>query len=209
MRDSGRDHKAIRRRWQGVVQILRFATFFTLLLTLTLPAAGQAPALTENEIKAGFLFNFTKFVEWPTDAFSDANSPIILGIVGEDPFGDLLVQAVAGKSVNGRAVLLKHFKEEQPLRACNILFVSGSEEKHLARILEKLKGSSILTVGETDGFAQAGGIINFTIEGNRVRLEINLDAATRTRLKISAKVIAVARLVRDNPAVEKTANAKF
>jgi hypothetical protein len=158
-------------------------------------AKAQAQPLSASEIKAGFLFNFTKFVEWPPDAFADGGVPIVLGIVGDNPVTDLLIETTAGKTVNGRAVIIRRLKEGQDLRLCHILFVSSSEEKHVLQILEKVKGSEILTVSETSGFAQSGGMINFFIEGNKVRLEINLDAAARARLKISAKVIAVARLV--------------
>lgn len=158
-------------------------------------ARGQAQPLSASEIKAGFLFNFTKFVEWPPDAFADRDAPIVLGIVGDNLVTDLLIETAAEKIVNGRAVIVRRFKEGQDLRMCHILFVSSSEEKPVLQILEKIKGSEILTVSETKGFAQTGGMINFFIEGNKVRLEINLDAAARARLKISAKVIAVARLV--------------
>jgi hypothetical protein len=160
----------------------------------TLPEAQSQP-LSEYEIKAGFLFNFTKFVEWPPDAFADPSVPIVLGIVGDNPVTDLLTETAAGKTVNGRAVLVRRFKEGQDLRSCHILFVSSSEGKHVPQILESVKGSRVLTVGETNGFAESGGMINFFVEGNKVRLEINLEAAARARLKISAKVIAVARLV--------------
>src|ERR1035437_3674682 len=94
------------------------------------PLAAQSGGLTEYEIKAGFLFNFTKFVEWPADAFADASSPIILGIVGENPFGNLLTETAAGKAVNGRAVLVRQFKEGQDLRSCQILFVALTDKKH-------------------------------------------------------------------------------
>jgi hypothetical protein len=191
------------------VRIWPLVKSLALLLLFCLGAGAEGPALTENQIKAGFLFNFTRFVEWPTDAFPAADSPIVLGLVGEDSFGDLLTQAAAGKNVNGRTVLVQRFKEEQNLRACNILFVGASEEKHMARIFERLNGSSVLTVGETSGFGQSGGIVNFVIEDNRVRLEINLDAAARARLKISAKVIAVARIVPDSVPRGKKANANF
>ena len=179
------------------------------LLLLFCLSAGAGPALTENQIKAGFLFNFTRFVDWPAEAFPAVDSPIVLGIVGEDSFGDLLTQAAAGKTVNGRTVLVQRFKEEQNFRACNILFISASEDKLMARIFERLKGSSVLTVGETSGFAQSGGIINFVVEDNRVRLEINLDAAARAGVKISAKVIGVARIVTDSVPREKRASARF
>ena len=209
MRTSPKDGKPRPRCGQRFLRFVQLFAFLACFLAPTLPAAAQAPTLTENQIKAGFLFNFTKFVEWPADVFPDATSPIVLAIVGEDSFGDLLTQATAGKTVNGRTVLVKRFKDEQTLQACNILFVGALEEKHIARILERLKGSSVLTVGETAGFAQSGGVINFVVEANRVRLEINLDAALRARLKISAKVIAVARLVTDRPSREKGTNAGF
>jgi hypothetical protein len=165
------------------------------LLRAPTAAEAQSRPLTESEIKAGFLFNFTKFVEWPSEAFADSGAPIVLGILGNNPVTELLIETAVGKTVNGRAVIVQQFKEGQDPRTCHILFVSSTQEKRLPQILERLKGSPILTVSETSGFAQSGGMINFIVEGNKVRLEINLDAAARARLKISAKVIAVARLV--------------
>jgi hypothetical protein len=159
------------------------------------PAPAQTDGLTESDIKAGYLFNFTKFVEWPSEAFANASAPIVVGIVGANPFGKVLADATAGKTVNGRAVVSKQFQEEGDLRSCQILFVSPSEKGRRAEILGRLKGANVLTVGEGDGFTQAGGMIAFVVEGNKVRLLINLEAASEARLKISAKVIAVARLV--------------
>jgi hypothetical protein len=158
-------------------------------------ATTEPSGLTASEIKAGFLFNFTKFVEWPREAFADANAPIVLGIVGTNPFGSLLTEATLGKTVNGRAVIERQFKAEGDLRTCQILFVSPSENRGTAQILERLKGTSVLTVGEGDRFTQAGGMIAFVVEGNKVRLLINLEASTEAHLKISAQVIAVARIV--------------
>lgn len=106
--------------------------------------------------------------------------------------------------MSGRAVIVKKLREGQDLRGCQILFVSFSQEKRMTQILESTRGSSVLTVGETNGFANSGGVINFFVEGNKVRLEINLEAATRSRLKISAKVIAVARLVKGDPAAGRS-----
>jgi hypothetical protein len=162
-------------------------------------AEAQSQPLSESQIKAGFLFNFTKFVEWPSEAFGDTGVPIVLGVVGNSPVTELLIEAAAGKTVNGRAVIVQRFKEGQDPRTCHILFVTSSQERHAPQILERLKGSPILTVSETSGFAQSGGMINFIVEENKVRLEINLDATARARLKISAKVIAVARLVTGEP----------
>jgi YfiR/HmsC-like len=167
-------------------------------------APAQSPPLSEYEIKAGFLFNFAKFVDWPPDAFADLNAPIVMGIVGDNPVIELLTETAVGKTVKGRAVVVRRLKEGQDLRGCHILFVSLSEGKHIPQILESLKGSRALTVGETSGFTQSGGMINFFVEGSRVRLEINLDAATRARVRISAKVIAVARLVTEDSAGGKS-----
>jgi hypothetical protein len=169
------------------------------LLCVQTAAEAQSRPLTESEIKAGFLFNFTKFVEWPPEAFADPGVPIVLGVLGNNPVTELLIETAAGKTVNGRAVIVQQFKEGQDPRTCHILFVSSSQEKRVPKILERLKGSPILTVSETSGFARSGGMINFIVEGNKVRLEINLDATARARLKISAKVIAVGRLVTGEP----------
>ena len=160
---------------------------------------AQPDRLTESEIKAGFLYNFTKFVEWPPQTFAHPNAPFVLGVIGSNPFGDLLTDAAAGKTVDGRAVLIKQFSHEEDFSACQILFVSSSEKKRTAQILERLKGATVLSVGEGDAFTQAGGMIAFIIEGDKVRLAINLEAALAARLKISAKVIAVARLVGRQP----------
>lgn len=161
-------------------------------------AWAQSEQLTEYEIKAAFLYNFTKFIEWPPDAFANSGAPIVLGIVGQDPFGDSLVQMVAGKTLNGRGLVVKRVKEGHELRSCHILFVSSSEKKRLTQILESLKGSSVLTVGEMSRFGQSGGAINFVLQENKVRLEINAEAAARARLKISSKLLAVARIVAED-----------
>jgi YfiR/HmsC-like len=160
-----------------------------------LPASAEvahSEGLTESEIKAGFLYNFTKFVEWPSEVFTNASTPIVLGIVGANPFGRLLTDAAAGKTVNGRGVLIKHFREDEDLKSCQIVFVSSLEKKRAAQIVEKLGRANVLTVGEGDAFIEAGGMIAFVVEGNKVRLVMNLEAASEARLKISAKVIAVA-----------------
>src|SRR5258706_7620521 len=159
------------------------------------PLTSQSQGLSEHEIKAGFLFNFTKFVEWPEGTFADASTPIILGVVGENPFGNLLIETAAGKFVNGRPVVVRQFKDGQDLRSWNVLFITETDKKRMMETLGKLKGSQVLTVGEGSGFTQSGGMIALLVEGNRVRLEIDVQTAAEAHLKISAKVIAVARLV--------------
>src|SRR3954464_333730 len=133
------------------------------LFVLNSRLAAQSSGLTEYEIKAGFLFNFTKFVEWPSDAFTSANAPIVIAITGENPFGDFLTATIAGKVVNGRAVVFKQFKKGDNLRDCTVLFISTSEKKRTAQILESLKGSSVLTVGESTDFSKSGGMISLLV----------------------------------------------
>jgi hypothetical protein len=184
----------------SLAKILRLILFAACsLLCAGTVARAQSQTLSEAQIKAGFIFNFTKFVEWPPEAFADSEAPIELGILGDNPVTELLTETAIGKTVNGRAVIVHRFKEGQDPRICQILFVSSSQESHVLQILERVKGLPILTVSETNGFAQSGGMINFFVEGNKVRLEINLDAAVRARLKISSKVIAVARLLSGEP----------
>jgi YfiR/HmsC-like len=164
--------------------------------------AADPQTLSEYQIKAGFFFNFTRFVEWPESAFETATSPILACITGETPLTDLVTDVAVGKIVNGRAVSIRRVKASDDLRRCNLLFISAAEERRAAEILAGLKKTSTLTVGETPGFAQAGGMINFSIQENRVKLELNLDATTRAGLKVNSKLIAVSRLVSHNSVAE-------
>jgi uncharacterized protein DUF4154 len=158
----------------------------------------QVEAQTPNEyhIKAACLFNFVKFVEWPAEAFADGGAPFVIGVVGQDPFGGALDQAVSGKYVDGRQLAIRRLKWGQDLRACHMLFISSSERKRLAQIIESLKGASVLTVGETEQFNQQGGIINFILDASKVRFEININVAEQARLKISSKLLSLVRTVR-------------
>jgi hypothetical protein len=185
--------------WGGRCVFLRRAVLGCLLMVLC-PGAGagaenNAQSFSEYQIKAGFLFNFTRFVEWPDRAFGGADSPFVVCTLGETPMAGLLTEAAAGKVVNGRAIAIRRAKGGEELRACNVLFVGAAEEKRVGRIVDAVKGMDVLTVGETQGFAQAGGVINFVVQDNKVKLELNMDAAARANLKISAKLIAVSHVV--------------
>jgi len=157
----------------------------------------EAAVLGEYEVKAAFLYNFAKFVEWPDDALDDSKSPIVVGILGEDSFGSIIDKTVAGKTVCEKKFVIKRFRMIADVERCHILFVSSSEEARLDKILDKVKDSNVLTVGETEGFAERGGIINLTNEQNKIRFEINVDAAKRAGVKISSKLLKLAKVVRD------------
>ena len=155
--------------------------------------AQEAP--TEYQVKAAYLFNFLKFVEWPGDPLANTNGHWVIGIVGDDPFGDDLAQIVSGKTVQGHELLVRRFQSGEDLRACHVLFISASEKKRLPSMLAALSGSSVLTVGDMDHFIESGGMIQFVIENKRVRFAIDVGASSRARLKVSSKLLSLARTV--------------
>ena len=174
--------------------ILRFSCGVVLAGLLNLTATGQTT--DEYRLKAAFLYNFKKFVDWPSQAFKSPTDPLLICILGKNPFGDLVYEAVSGKVVQGRTFSVRQMPDVAQAKGCHILFVSGSERKHLAAILEAVEGSGVLTVGETEGFTNDGGVINFRIEGDHIQLHINVGAAVKQQLGISPKLLSLAELVR-------------
>jgi hypothetical protein len=170
------------------------ASAFGLLLAFQCAASAGDHAADEYHLKALFLFNFVKFVDWPSDALANA---ICIGVIGDPRYADALDQTVAGRVLNGRGFVVKRFKSEAEARDCQIVFVTASEKKRTRSILDALRGSAVLTVGEAPGFAEAGGILNFEIIDSKLRFEANLEAADRARLKISSKLLSLARIVRE------------
>lgn len=158
-------------------------------------AGGQTGQLPESEVKAGFLFNLTKFVEWPDTVFAAASDPIVLGIVGADPLGNALNRVVYAQSVRGRTISVHRYNFGDDLRHCQVLFVSASEQARIPRILAGLLGASVLTVSDADRFADAGGVIQFSVEEDRVHFVVNRDAATQAKLQISAKLLTLGRVL--------------
>ncbi|HEY5838564.1 MAG TPA: YfiR family protein [Pyrinomonadaceae bacterium] len=148
---------------------------------------------SEYQVKAAFLYNFAKFVDWPGDALGNSNAPLIIGVMGDDPFGGALDQAISGKTINGRSLQVRRLRWGHDLRSCHILFISSSERKRLPQIIQSLRGASVLTVGDMGQFNQQGGIINFILEANKVRFEINSRGADQARLKISSKLLSLAK----------------
>lgn len=161
-------------------------------------ARGQARTLTEYEVKAGFLFNFLKFVEWPQETFAEPASPITIGIVGKDPYGSILDQVLQGKVVRGRPLLLKRFAGADDIRFCHVLLVGTSDSEEEALALRTIGRWHALTIGDTERFAQQGGIIGFRMEETVVRFDINVEAADRAGLRIDSRLLSLARLVKTN-----------
>ncbi len=173
---------------------------FHLLLLLTscalfnCPSArAQEAAPSEFQLKAAFIYNFAKFVEWPVEAFPASYSPFVIGIIGDNPFDDTLGQTVLNKQINGHPFRVVQFKTLADLKRCHILFIGLSERKRLAEILRSIRGASVLTVSDLDHFLPAGGMIHFLMEGKKVRFEINDAAAKQAGLRISSKLLNLAK----------------
>jgi hypothetical protein len=179
---------------------MRLLSLAALLLCLIGPqrlAGYSGGPVDEYQVKAAFLLNFVRFVDWPSTAFESPSSPIVIGIVGEDPFGNGIDQLVDHKAVNGHTVEIRRFHDWKSLGKCHVLFVSGSDRQASAKVIDAVRHSPVMTVGEADGFAQAGGICNFTREGARIGFEINVAAAGRAGLTLSSRLLALAHIVRE------------
>jgi hypothetical protein len=164
-------------------------------------ASAQSPTFREYDVKAVFLYNFAQFVEWPSTALVDTNAPLVIGVLGLDPFGGVLERTVRGETVRDHPLIVRRFKRLEDVTPCHVLFVSGSEKQRFTEILRALSGKGILTVGDADPFIRLGGIVNFRTVRNRVQFEINLPAAEREGFKISSKLLKVARPPGENAPV--------
>jgi hypothetical protein len=150
---------------------------------------------TEYQVKAAFLYSFAKFVQWPPEAFAAPGDPFVVGVLGEDPFGRILDETLAGKTVLDRPIQVRRFGSPEEAGQAHIVFVGGSEEPERLRMLKALRGRAVLSAGEADGFARSGGIVGFTTREKRVRFEINLARADEARLKISSQLLKLATIV--------------
>jgi YfiR/HmsC-like len=164
-------------------------------LILMVSARAQTQSAGEYQIKAAFLYNFAKFVEWPQGDLADATRPFRICVLGQDPFGQELRDITSEKTVNGHRLQIVLVADLQQARTCQILFIASSEKAQLKKVLETLEGSSALTVGDSKGFVELGGMINFVLEDDRVRFEVNHKAAERAGLKISSKLLTIAKSV--------------
>jgi hypothetical protein len=153
-------------------------------------------ATTEYEVKAAYLYQFGKFVEWPEGGLSRTDDPFAICIVGTDPFGAVLDETISGRTVQDKKVIAKRLTPTDDKSSCNILFVSPSEQHRLVNVLREVSGRSILTVGTTAEFLSQGGMINFRLEQGKVRFEVNLAALQQGNLKMSSELLKVATLIK-------------
>jgi hypothetical protein len=154
--------------------------------------AGEA---SELEVKAAFLLNFLKFVEWPATRSSDAAAPYIIAVIGEDALGATLRGSLSGKTIGTRPVQVQFAARTADLFSAHLAFIAASEQRQLPAILRELEGRGVLTVGDTPGFAESGVVLNLVTQDHRVRFEANTAAAARARLRLSSHLLRIARIV--------------
>jgi len=173
-------------------------TLFGLVALLFCGGLGvivRSASATEYQVKAVFLFNFAQFVEWPAEAFPDRDAPLIIGVLGQDPFGSYLDETVRGERVNSRQLVVQRYRRVEDVKNCHLLFISRSEGDHLEQIVNSLRYRRILTVSDADISAKSGVIIRFVTEQNKIKLRISIAAARAANLTISSKLLRLAEIV--------------
>jgi hypothetical protein len=168
--------------------------FIILALALVRPAGAFAPGM-EYQVKAVFLYNFTQFVDWPADAFANPDAPLVIGILGPDPFEEYLDEVVRGEKAGGHPILVKRFRDIGSARDCQLLFVGGTESRRLDTVLAALKDRRILTVGDSGEFSKRGGMIDLVTKQGKIRLQINMETVRAAKLTVSAKLLRLADIV--------------
>jgi len=159
---------------------------------------GQQPKVSEYQVKATYLYNFGRFVHWPPNATATKGDSFSICVLGQDPFGPTLDSTLAGEMLDGKPLAVKRISTPRDAGECRILFVSSTEEHHLKEILAAVEQAGVLTVSDIPGFSRRGGMIQFVMEGDRVRFEINLATAENSRLVLSSELLKVAAAVRRN-----------
>jgi hypothetical protein len=171
------------------------------LLLVVGTGRGQVSSPSEFQLKAAFLYHFAQFVEWPPGSFADTTSPIVIGVLGDTPLEADLEKTISGKTLNNRKLVAQQFRTAaEATNNCHMLFISRSEEKRLPEVMAVLSGARILTVGETPGFTESGGMINFVPRDGKIRFEINKGEADKAGFKLSSKLLSLASDIRKSKA---------
>ncbi len=167
------------------------------VLTVWLAGIGHSPAqvVSDYQVKAAYIYTFAKFVEWPSESLPNAASPVRFCILNDRSFGFELDRIVKGKSIAGRSIEVAQVQDGLQARTCHVLFINSAQERQTRRVIELLRGTSVLTVGESGDFLEAGGVINFVLEDDRVLFQVNHKAANAAKLYISSRLLSVAKRV--------------
>jgi len=156
---------------------------------------AQTTPPAEYALKAVFLYNFTNFVDWPDSIFADSSSAIVIAVIGDDPFGIYLDETIKNERVNNRPLTVSRYRDMHEIKNCQVLYISQSESERASKIVDDLKGKSVLTVSDQSGFADANVIIKFATENKKIRLKIDVGAAEEVDLTISSKLLRLADIV--------------
>ncbi|MEP7164724.1 MAG: YfiR family protein [Ferruginibacter sp.] len=166
-----------------------------IMLLLCTTISLRAQSTPEYQLKAVFIYNFTRFVDWPPTAFESYNDDFVIGIIGNDPFGQALEATVEGETIGRHAIRIKRFQDVKQIDHCHILFINSNDPPEIKNIISDLNNRNILTVSDAANFARMGGIIGFFTDKNKIRMQINGDAAKNARLSISSKLLSVAQVL--------------
>jgi len=172
--------------------------FFCGLLMMgvgTFVSVAQEPQAAEPQIKAAFLINFPKYVDWPAEAFAATNSPIVIAVLGETPVAEALQRLIMDRTINGRGLLLRRLAAREEIGACHVLFITAAELQRSPNLLAKPR-PSVLTVGESDNFLESGGVINLARRSQKIALEVNVPAAENAGIKISSKLLNISTVMK-------------
>lgn len=183
--------------WHGLRPILSAIILILLLGPCALNA--QTTVAPEYRTKASFLATFPSFIDWPDTAFSSVQAPFLVCVLGDYRFGTVLAELSRTTSPHGRRVEVRWVHKDQELHSCHILFVSYSEAKRYAKVLQIVQGTGVLTVGETPDFLAAGGMLSFSFQNDSLQFEVNLAATNEAHLRVSSRLLALARRVVNNP----------
>ena len=138
---------------------------------------AQTPVAREYQLKAVFLYNFTQFVEWPPSSFSSDQAPMVIGVLGTDPFGTYLEETVAGEKINGHPLLVQHYNTIEDVGACHVLYVNIADKEKREQIMTKLKRRNIITVSDAPDFSEQGGMMRFFTRPGKIKLQVNIDVS--------------------------------
>ena len=165
-----------------------------LFVLSTISGIAQNPSL-EYQLKAVFLFNFTQFVDWPAESFRNNKSPLVIGVIGENPFGKYLEQAVSGETKDGHPVVVQYYQDEEAAKSCHMLFINLPESDKRKEVIEKIKEVPVLTVSDASDFSVQGGLVRFVTRKNKIKLQINLEACKELGLVPSSKLLKLADII--------------
>lgn len=167
---------------------------FLLIMCSTYFASSQSSVPVEYQVKAVFIFNFTQFVDWPSSSFASEQSPLIIGVLGENPFGSYLEETVKGETVSGHPLIVQYYKNVTDIKTCHVLFINSNETKVIDTVLSNLKGSNILTITNNYDNSKQDEVIRFFIRNHKTGFQINSDAAKNASLNMSSKLLNVATI---------------